>query len=63
MQALQELQVRSLGWEDILDEGMETTPGTPNLGNSMDRVAWWAYSPWGQKSQTRLNTQALPGTL
>ena len=33
--AMQETQVRSLGQEDLLEEGMATH-------NSMDRGAWWA---------------------
>ena len=39
-------QVESLGWEDPLN-------GNPLqyycLENSMDRGAWWGYSPWGHK--------------
>ena len=33
--AIQEIQVQSLDWEDLLE-------------NSMDRGAWWV-SPWGHK--------------
>ena len=35
--AVQETWVWSLGWEDLLEEGMAT-----HLENSMDRGAWWA---------------------
>ena len=46
MQEIQEAQVRSLGWEDLLEEGMAThfsilaweIPWTESLGG---------YSPWG----------------
>ena len=39
--AMQETQVRSLGWEDSLEEGMAATP-VFLLGNPMDRGAWRA---------------------
>ena len=37
--------------------GLERSPGEGNgnplqysfLGNSLDRAAWWIYSPWGHK--------------
>ena len=34
--------VRSLGWEDPLEEGMETHSSILVLENPMDRGAWWA---------------------
>ena len=37
MQELHELQVRSLGWEHLLEEGMVT-----HLENPVNRGAWWA---------------------
>ena len=40
--AMQETLVRSLGWEDPLEEDMAT-----HL--PMDRGAWWAKGPWGCK--------------
>ena len=48
MQKMQETRVPSLGWEDLLEEEMETHFKYFSLENSMDRGAWWAgYSPWG----------------
>ena len=52
--AVQETQVLSLGWEDLLQNGME-------ILNSI--LAWripWTevpghHSPWGAKSQTQLS--------
>ena len=38
---MQEMQVRSLGREDPLEEGM-ATHSSSCLGNPMDRGAWWA---------------------
>jgi len=35
--AMQEIWVRSLGWEDSLGKGMYS-----GLENPMDRGAWWA---------------------
>ena len=40
--AMQETQVRSLGREDPLEEGMATHSLYSYLGHSMDRGAWWA---------------------
>ena len=40
MQETQETQVRSLGWEDPLEEGMATQYSC--LENPMDRGAWQA---------------------
>ena len=34
--------VRSLGWEDPLEEGMETHSSILVLENPMDGGAWWA---------------------
>ena len=40
------MMVRSLSWEDLLEEGMATQSC---LENPMDRGAWWATVPWGRK--------------
>ena len=44
--AMQETQVLSLGWEDLLEEGMATPPPSPAqyscLENPLDRGAWQA---------------------
>ena len=37
--AVQETRIQSLGWEDPLEKGLATTPGSC-LENSMDRGAW-----------------------
>ena len=39
--AMQEIWVRSLGWEDLLEKGT-ATHSTSGLENSMDRGAWRA---------------------
>ena len=44
--AMQEMRVRSLSWEDALEEEMATHSSI---------LAWgipWAEQPWGRKSQT-----------
>ena len=33
---------RSLGWEDLLEKGVETSFQYTGLENPMDRGAWWA---------------------
>ena len=40
--AMQETWVRSLGWEDSLDEGMATHSSI--LGIPLDRGSWWAMA-------------------
>ena len=44
--AMQETWVWSLGWEDPLEEGMETHSSIFAWRILMDRRAWWLYSPW-----------------
>ena len=39
--AMQETQVRSLGWEDPVEKEMATTPLYSCLENCMDQGAWW----------------------
>ena len=39
---MQETWARSLGWEDPLEEGMETHSRILAWRISMDRGAWWA---------------------
>ena len=50
MQEPQETQVRSLGWEDPLEEGMATQYSC--LENPMDRGTWWAIVHTIAKSRT-----------
>ena len=40
--AMQETWVQSLGWEDPLQEGMETHSSILAWRIPMDRGAWWA---------------------
>ena len=53
--AMRETWVRSLGWEDALEEGMETHSSFPAWGIPMDRGAWWATLHGFTKSRTRLS--------
>ena len=52
---MQETWVRSLGWEDALEEVMETNSSILAWRISMDRGAWWATVHGVAKSRTRLN--------
>ena len=56
--AMQETWVRSLGWEDPLEEGMATHSGILAWRIPMDRGAWWATVHGVTKSQTQLSNQA-----
>ena len=53
--AVQETWVRSLGWEDPLEEGMATHSSTLAWKIPMDRGAWRATAHGVAKSQTRLS--------
>jgi len=55
--AMQETCVRSLGWEDPLEEGMATHSSILAWRIPMDRGAWWAIVHRVPESQTRLNDQ------
>ena len=52
--AMQETQVRSLGWEDPLD-GNDYPLQYSCLENLMDRGAWWAIAHGISKSWTQLS--------
>ena len=45
--------VQSLGWEDSLEEGMETHSSILASRIPRDRGAWWATSYGVTKSQTQ----------
>ena len=53
--AMQETWVRSLGWEDPLEEGMATHSSILAWRVPMDRGAWWAAVHGVAKSQTLLS--------
>ena len=53
--AVQETQVRSLGWEDPLEKEMATHSSIFAWKNLMDRGAWWAAVHGIAKSQARLS--------
>ena len=52
---MRETWVRSLGWEDALEEGMATHSSIPAWRIPMDRGAWQATVHGVAKNQTRLN--------
>ena len=66
MQEMEEMQVRSLGWEDPLEEETQPTPVfLPGEFHGQRNLV--GYSPWGRKESNtteRLNnnsnTQSLP---
>ena len=53
--AMWETWVRSLGWEDPLEEGMATYSSILAWRISMDRGAWWDTVDGVTKSRTQLN--------
>ena len=52
---MQETWVRSLGWEDPLEEGVATHSSILARRIPMDRRAWWATVHGVTKSQTQLS--------
>ena len=56
--AVRETRVRSLGWEDPLEEGMATHSSILAWRIPMDRGAWRATVHRGAKSQTQLSDYA-----
>ena len=55
MQEMQETQVLSLGWEDLLQKEMATHSRILAWKNPVDRGAWWATVHGVIKSQTQLS--------
>ena len=55
MPAKQETWVRSLGWEDPLEEGMATHSSILAWGMPTDRGSWGAAVHGVAKSQTRVS--------
>ena len=53
--AIQETLVRSLGWEDPLEEEMATHSSILAWRIPMERGAWWATVHGVARSQTRLS--------
>ena len=60
--AMQETWVRSLGQEDLLEEGMATHSSVLAWRIPMDRGAWGAIDHGVAKSWTPLNDQAQHGS-
>ena len=52
LRAMQETQVRSLGWEDPLEKEMAAHSSILAWENSMDRGAWQAAIHGVEKNQT-----------
>ena len=52
---MQETWVRSLGWKDLLEEGMATHSSILAWRIPMDRGAWWAAVCGVAKSLTQLS--------
>ena len=52
---MQETWVRSLGWEDPLEEGMATHSSIFAQRIPMDREGWWATVHGVANSQTQLS--------
>ena len=61
--AMRETWIRSLGWEDPLEEGMATHPRILAQRIPMDREAWRATVHGVTKSQTQLCDQAQHSTI
>ena len=53
--AMQETRVRSLGWEDPLEEGMAAHSSILAWRIPMERGVWWATVHEVAKSQTQLS--------
>ena len=53
--AMQETQVRYLGWEEPLEKGMAPHSSILALKNSIDRGAWWARVHRIAKSGTQVS--------
>ena len=56
------MQVRSLGWEDALEEEMATYSSILAWKISWNRGAWWATLDGMAKSRTRLKQLPIAGT-
>ena len=53
--AMQEAQVQSLGWKDLLQKEMATHSNILAWRLPMDRGAWWATVQGVSKNQTGLS--------
>ena len=61
--AMQETWVRSLGWEDPLEEGMATQSSIFAWRVPMDRGAWWATVQGVAESDTTEHTGSERGLV
>ena len=59
---MRETQVRSLGWEDPLEESMATTPISLS-GELHGQRSLAGYSPWGHKVSDMTENKQHKGTL
>ena len=57
--AVWETWVQSLGWEDPLEEGMETHSSILAWRIHMDRGAWWATVHGNTKKSIKWKTQKI----
>ena len=56
---MKEMQIQSLGQEDLLEKEMATHSSILAWKNPMDRGAWWATLHGVSKSQKRLSNYHL----
>ena len=56
---MQEMWVRSLGWDDPLEEGMATHASILTWRIPMDRGAWWAAVHGVTQRWTRLKQLSM----
>ena len=49
LSTMRDTWVRSLGWEDTLEEGMATHSSILSPGESHEQRSLAGYSPWSQK--------------
>ena len=61
--AMQETQVRSLGWEDPLEKEMATPSSILARKKSHGQRKLVGYSPWGHKESEQLGNQHFHFTL
>ena len=63
LKTMQETQVQSLGWKDLLEKGMATHFSIPTWRIPMDQGAWWATVHGSQRVSMIERLTFLPFTL